>query len=124
MLADLVSRHTTKILKQYGSLNLSQWRVLAAVAEIEGRTAASVVQVTPMDKGIVSRAVASLKHDGLILKKPDSSDRRRSELFLTEKGRDQYQEINLALRKAIEPDEALNRYLKQRISYLHRKIRN
>jgi len=43
VLADLVSRHTNSILKLHGSLNLSQWRVLAAIANRPGCTSAQVV---------------------------------------------------------------------------------
>ena len=101
VLADLVSRHTHSVLKTHGSLNVSQWRVLAAIGEKEGRSAAEVVAITPMDKGIVSRATASLVEDGLVLKKGDPEDRRRSELYLTNKGRQQYQTIGTALTGAI-----------------------
>ena len=59
VLSDRIARRTTRIVKEHG-LNLSQWRVLAAVAEQPGRTAVEVVRITPMDKGIVSRATRGL----------------------------------------------------------------
>jgi len=61
VLADQISRYTVSIVKAEAGLNSSQWRVLAAVADKPGRTAAEVTTVTPMDKTIVSRAVNSLK---------------------------------------------------------------
>ena len=102
VLADLVSRHTNLILKSNGSLNLSQWRVLAAIANQQGCTSAQVVAITPMDKGIVSRATSTLVKNGLVSKKEDPSDRRQSQLFLTKDGRLEYNSINSALRKAIK----------------------
>ena len=102
VLADLVSRHTNSILKLHGSLNLSQWRVLAAIANHPGCTSAQVVIMTPMDKGIVSRATSILVKNGLVNKKGDPSDRRQSQLFLTEHGRLEYNSVNGALRKAIK----------------------
>ena len=119
VLADQVSRHTNNILKTHGSLNLSQWRVLAAIGEKEGRSAAEVVAMTPMDKGIVSRATASLVEDGFIRKKNDPDDRRRSELFLTAKGRKHYQTISQALTKALgqlDVPERLNAVLHTQIA--------
>ncbi len=93
VLGDLVSRHTTSVLKRHGELNLSQWRVLAAVAEKEGRTAAEVVAVTPMDKGIVSRATAALVKSGHISKREDAHDKRRTRLHMTQAGQGTYQAI-------------------------------
>ena len=59
VLADRIARRTSRVVKEHG-LNLSQWRVMAAVAEVPGRTSVEVVTVTPMDKGIVSRATKAL----------------------------------------------------------------
>ena len=39
---DRIARRTTKTVKAY-DLNLSQWRVLAAIAEVLGRTSVEVV---------------------------------------------------------------------------------
>lgn len=93
VLADRISRHTAGIVKRHGRLNLSQWRVLAAIAEQPGRTAAEVVTVTPMDKGIVSRATAALLAAGLVRREASPGDGRASHLFLTEKGEMLYQEL-------------------------------
>ena len=81
VLGDLISRHTLMILREHGQLNLSQWRVLAAVFEKPGCSATQVVGVTPMDKGLVSRAVASLIKLELIKKIEDPSDRRKASLY-------------------------------------------
>ena len=85
-LADQISRHTLSIVRAEADLNLSQWRVLAAVAEEPGRTAAEVTAITPMDKTIVSRAVSSLITLGLITKVSDTTDKRRSSLSATQAG--------------------------------------
>jgi len=101
VLGDLVSRHTMTIVRQYTDLNLSQWRVLAAVAEQPGRSSAEVVNVTPMDKGLVSRAVASLIDAQLIEKVNDASDRRKSSLYMTAQGEKNYSIIAAELAHAI-----------------------
>jgi len=97
VLADLVAKHTTSILKEHSELNLSQWRVLAAVAEKPGRTAAEVVTVTPMDKGIVSRATSSLVDKGILDKNNDNDDKRRSRLTVTNSGKSIYKRISREL---------------------------
>jgi DNA-binding MarR family transcriptional regulator len=93
VLADQISRHTLGIVKEEADLNLSQWRVLAAIAEAPGRTAAEVTAITPMDKTIVSRAVSSLITLGLATKISDAVDKRRSSLSVTAKGQDIYERI-------------------------------
>jgi len=86
VLADQISRYTLSVVRAEANLNLSQWRVLAAVAEEPGRTAAQVTAITPMDKTIVSRAVSSLLEAGLVKKSSDNTDKRRSSLSATPSG--------------------------------------
>ena len=93
VLADQISRHTLNVVRSEADLNLSQWRVLAAVAEEPGRTAAQVTAITPMDKTIVSRAVSSLIALGLITKVSDVSDKRRSSLSATRAGKEIYETV-------------------------------
>lgn len=103
VLADMVTRHTHKLVKTHSDLNLSQWRVLAAIADLPGRSAAEVVSITPMDKGIVSRATASLVRDGLVRKAADEGDKRKSRLYLTVKGQNQFEKVSIALLEALAP---------------------
>lgn len=93
VLADRISRHTATLARDHGDLNLSQWRVMAAIAEKPGRTAVDVVTITPMDKGIVSRATKALLEAGLLIRKASQDDGRVSHLFLTEKGEALYQDL-------------------------------
>lgn len=104
VLADQISRHTLSVVKREANINLSQWRVLAAVAEKPGRTAADVTAITPMDKTIVSRAVSTLISSGLITKLSDTSDKRRSSLTATAEGLDIYQKIAKRLNRALMQD--------------------
>lgn len=93
VLADQISRYTLSVVRAEAGLNLSQWRVLAAVAEAPGRTAADVTAITPMDKTIVSRAVSSLIELGFITKISDISDKRRSSLSTTKAGDTVYAKV-------------------------------
>lgn len=97
VLADQVARRVGEVVRRVSGLNLSQWRVIAAIADRPGRTASEVVAITPMDKGIVSRATATLVERGLVQRRASSSDGRLSHLFLTNDGEDAYQSIIAAL---------------------------
>jgi DNA-binding MarR family transcriptional regulator len=93
VLADRISRSTAAVVKERADLNLSQWRVLAAIAEQPGRTAVDVVKVTPMDKGIVSRGTKALLDAGLVRREASQADGRVSHLYLTGKGEGLYAEV-------------------------------
>ena len=86
VLADQIARRIAPIVTRASGLNLSQWRVIAAIADQPGRSASQVVEITPMDKGIVSRAVATLVKRDLIERRPSRQDGRLSHLFLTREG--------------------------------------
>lgn len=93
LLADRVSRRSAAVVRRHEGLNLSHWRVLAAVAEAPGRTANEVVAVTPMDKGIVSRSVKALIGEGLLERRASDSDGRLGHLHLTPRGATTYAAI-------------------------------
>jgi len=99
VLAHKIARRTAGIAREHGLSNLSQWRVLAAIAELPGRTANEVVAVTPMDKGLVSRAVKSLLEQGLVYREASASDGRLGHLFLSVAGGEIYSRIAVEVRK-------------------------
>lgn len=110
VLADRISRRTARVVKEDAGLNLSQWRVLAAIAEVPGRTSVDVVTITPMDKGIVSRATKALLDMKLIVRKASQDDGRVSHLFLTPKGKALYQELIPRVEAVLmRADDALSR---------------
>ncbi|MEM7765189.1 MAG: MarR family winged helix-turn-helix transcriptional regulator [Pseudomonadota bacterium] len=101
VLADQIARYTMQHVRAVADFNQSQWRVLAAVADRPGSTAAQVTEITPMDKTLVSRAVSSLIASGHITRTLDTGDRRRSALALTELGQRCYQAIATRLNAAL-----------------------
>lgn len=101
VLADQIGRRTLAIVRDRTDLNLSQWRVLAAIGEKPGRTAAEVTTLTPMDKTIVSRAVTALLEGGYIEKTPDKNDKRRVSLRTTPTGEAVFLEIARTLNEAM-----------------------
>ena len=101
VLADQVSRYTLDIVRTEADLNQSQWRVLAAIADKPGRSSAEVTSVTPMDKTIVSRAVASLIRNGLIKRTPSQEDKRIGALHMTMLGAQRYNLISAKLAETL-----------------------
>ena len=74
-------------------LTIPQWRVIAVLARTPGLSAATVAERTAMDKVAVSRAVAGLLHKSRVRRATAASDRRRSVLTLTPRGRATYARI-------------------------------
>ena len=74
-------------------LTIPQWRVVAVLARSPGLSAAVVAERTAMDKVAVSRAVAGLARSGRVRRVQAVSDRRRSVLTLTARGRAVYRQI-------------------------------
>jgi DNA-binding MarR family transcriptional regulator len=74
-------------------LTIPQWRVVAVLARSPGLSAAGVAERTAMDKVAVSRAVAGLARSGRLRRMLAASDRRRSVLTLTARGRAVYRQI-------------------------------
>ncbi len=97
VVADLIARRVSAVVSDGAGLNLSQWRVLAAIGDADGRTASQVVEITPMDKGIVSRAVAALVERGLLRREASEQDGRVSHLWMTEDGQATYTTLLSAL---------------------------
>ena len=93
VLADVVARTIAPIVYRVSGLNLSQWRVIAAIADRPGCTATEVVSITPMDKGLVSRAVRTLVDREIITKQSSEKDGRAIFLRLTAEGKRIYREI-------------------------------
>ena len=117
-LADQVSRFTLSVARDTENLNLSQWRVLAAIAEKPGITAANVTRMTPMDKTLVSRAVQSLITLKLIRKLPDKDDKRRISLHTTQKGYNVYKDIASKLSATLTPGKGQDEKTKQLLGLL------
>ncbi|XBQ16305.1 MAG: MarR family transcriptional regulator [Oceanicaulis sp.] len=80
-------------------LTIWEWRVIAVLGEGRPLTAQAVCEATAMDKVTVSRAIRALDERGLVARTPNPSDRRASDVSLTEEGAAIYAEVApLALR--------------------------
>jgi len=66
-------------------IGIPEWRVIANLGRHPGITANDVVEQSAMDKVTVSRAVAALESKGLLARKRDIDDKRKSRLTLSAK---------------------------------------
>lgn len=93
VLANTVSAALAGAYARRFGLTIPQWRVIAVLARVPGLSAADVAERTAMDKVAVSRAVLGLTRAGRVSRKLAASDRRRSVLSLTARGRAVYRRI-------------------------------
>jgi len=93
VLANTVSAALAGAYASRFGLTIPQWRVVAVLARVPGLSAADVAERTAMDKVAVSRAVAGLTRAGRVSRALAASDRRRSVLSLTARGRSVYRRI-------------------------------
>ena len=119
LLAHLVSRGIASIYEDRHGLTAAQWRVMAAVAERPGITARKVVEMTPMDKVSVSRAVAALCDAELVQRQASKTDGRLALLSLTAEGARIYQHV---CPKALAYSNLLQQSLSQNERNLYLKL--
>jgi DNA-binding MarR family transcriptional regulator len=93
VLANTFSRVLAPLYEETYGLTVAEWRLLAILARFGPLSANGVCARAEMDKVRVSRAVARAMASGLIDRRVDRADRRRSILTLTPKGRAIHDEI-------------------------------
>lgn len=109
----------------YG-MTRTQWRVLANIGKFGAMTARDICTISHIEKTKVSRAVAGLEADQLLIRQTSPTDRRIEILSLTDKGRSVFEDLGQRaiqydrnLRLHIGADEArqLNQILRKLIAY-------
>ncbi len=93
VLTNTISRALAHGYAERFGLTIPQWRIVAVLGHDPDLSAVEVAKRTVMDKVSVSRAVTALESDGRLIRRVDSSDRRRSLLRLSAAGRALYREI-------------------------------
>jgi DNA-binding MarR family transcriptional regulator len=93
ILSNTVSNAIAEGYRNRFDLSIPDWRVMAVLARFPGASAQDLVAKTRMDKVAVSRGVARLLERGLLQRQTSNTDRRRSELQLSERGLSVYREI-------------------------------
>jgi len=87
VLANRVSRALAEVYEARFGITPSEWRLIAILARFGPMSANGVCDRSAMDKVQVSRAVARAGAAGLVDRRIDHEDRRRSVLSLTGQGR-------------------------------------
>jgi DNA-binding MarR family transcriptional regulator len=87
VLANRVSRALAEVYEARFGITPSEWRLIAILARFGPMSANGVCDRSAMDKVQVSRAVARAGAAGLVARRIDHEDRRRSVLSLTGQGR-------------------------------------
>lgn len=77
---------------RYG-LTRTQWRVMANLGRFGAMTARDICRLSHIEKTKVSRAVAAMEVEGLLLRTTSPEDRRAENLSLTPRGRAVFTEI-------------------------------
>ncbi|MGD9943502.1 MAG: MarR family winged helix-turn-helix transcriptional regulator [Burkholderiaceae bacterium] len=106
-LSRLVNDISIGLLRTYSprfGLNVSQWRMLAAAAQLEPTSVTELTEYSGMDKVTVSRSVREMVERKLLTRELDESDRRRATIELTPEGRRIYEQIAPA---AVDYEEGL-----------------
>ena len=103
VLANKVSRQLAAAYAARFGITIPQWRVMAVLGQDTGVSADFVCGRTEMDRVTVSRAVAALLEQGLVLRRISPDDRRCSVLRLSAAGQRLYAEV-VPLARAYEAD--------------------
>ncbi len=93
VITNRISRHLAKAYESRFGISIPEWRVIANLARFAPMTAGEVAERSSMDKVKVSRAISKLVEAGLVIKNPDSADRRRGQLQLSAEGERIFQQI-------------------------------
>lgn len=84
-------------------LTIPEWRTLCVIGPDRSLAAVEIVEFSSLDKVAVSRAVASMRKKGYLIKSIDGDDRRRSALKLSAKGQEVFFDL-VPQMKALEKD--------------------
>lgn len=92
-LTNLISGDLAALYTESHGIAHTEWRVMAVLGISSGVSAGLVAEKTAMDKVAVSRAINNMIKNQLVERNFADDDKRRSELFLSEKGRKTYEKI-------------------------------
>jgi|TARA_B110000444_G_C18827004_1_gene590906 DNA-binding MarR family transcriptional regulator len=80
----------------------SQWRVLANLNEYDGQNVNSLAERSYTDRTNLSRSVAIMESEGLVVRRRENKDQRNILVFLTERGHTKFTEVLPSVLQDIE----------------------
>ncbi len=86
--SNAVSNRIAEVYRTDFGLKVTEWRIMAVLADAGSLTQRELTARTLMDKVAVNRAARALESRGLLSRKPNASDGRSHHLKLTDEGRD------------------------------------
>ena len=89
-LGNRLSVTAERVLRRALKVSLMEWRVLTVLAEEPAAPPGRIVAVAGVNKAAVSRAVNSLERRGLLKRVAAPEHRLRTQLFLTDAGREMH----------------------------------
>ena len=91
--AEATSREFQATYRDRYGLTRTQWRVMANLGRFGAMTARDICRISHIEKTKVSRAVAGMETEDLLVRTTSDQDRRAENLSLTPKGRAVFAEI-------------------------------
>ncbi|MFC7704683.1 MarR family winged helix-turn-helix transcriptional regulator [Plastorhodobacter daqingensis] len=106
--AEATSRSFQRIYRDDYGMTRTQWRVVANLGKFGAMTARDICRISHVEKTRVSRAVAALEAEGLLMRAPSPEDGRAEILSLSDKGRNLFEELG---QRALAHDRELRNML-------------
>lgn len=87
LLASTFSRSAARALPREAGISVAEWRVISVIGSRPNISFNGLVGTLEIDKGWISRTLAQLEKDGLVIKTPDPQDKRQFQLSLSAAGK-------------------------------------
>jgi DNA-binding MarR family transcriptional regulator len=91
--ANRLSRAASRFYRKTYGIGVVEWRLMIYIGRTRETRANRICKATDLDKGAVSRSLATLQRMGIVSIKEDGADNRRNNVALTTKGRALHDEI-------------------------------
>lgn len=99
----LINRYLQNRLKKANlNITVEQWTVLTCLWKKDKITQQALSDITYRDKTSMTRLIDNLEKNSLVVRVPDSSDRRAKLIYLTQKGMDIEQQASKVIDEAVE----------------------
>jgi DNA-binding MarR family transcriptional regulator len=88
-----LSRAASRFYRKHYGIGVVEWRIVMCIGRTKETRANRICWETDLDKGAVSRSLATLEQMGIVSVKEDGADGRRNNVRLTPKGRALHDEL-------------------------------